>query len=119
MATLHDYPLLGIAGIILLFAFLGWAALTDIPSALKTGKVKEFDRHRNTYNRKEEPFAFWSSIFIYVMIGGCCSALSMWAVFVFLERLWRQYLNQPTPPLERRRVVVRGQGFNRPFFLAA
>jgi len=88
MATLHDYPLLGIAGIILLFAFLGWAALTDIPSALKTGKVKEFDRHRNTYNRKEEPFAFWSSIFIYVMIGGCCSALSMWAVFVFLERLF-------------------------------
>jgi len=77
MATLHDYPLLGIAGIILLFAFLGWAALTDIPSALKTGKVKEFDRHRNTYNRKEEPFAFWSSIFIYVMIGGCCSGATV------------------------------------------
>ena len=94
MATLHDYPLLGIAGIILVCAWIGWAHLTDIPSALKAGKVKEFaQHHQNTYSRKEEPFAFWSSIFIYVMIGGCCSALGMWAVFVFLGKLWRQYLN--------------------------
>jgi hypothetical protein len=93
MATLHDYPLLGIAGIILVCAWIGWAVLSDIPSALKTGKVKEYARPLNTYRRKEQPFAFWSSIFIYVMIGGCCSALGMWAVFVFLEKLWRQYLN--------------------------
>ncbi|MDA7676870.1 hypothetical protein OAF00_01495 [bacterium] len=94
MATLHDYPLLGIAGIILVCAWLGWAVLSDIPSALKTGKVKDFvDGQDSTYHRKREPFAFWIHLFIYVMAGGCCSAFGMWAVFVFLGKLWRQYLN--------------------------
>jgi hypothetical protein len=40
--------------------------------------------------------------------------LSHQVVTQYIERL-----NQPTPPLERRRVVVRGQQLNRPFFMTA